>query len=37
VLYVGAVLWCLLTRPSTLTKAPARRPEEIAGGSFERP
>jgi alpha-1,6-mannosyltransferase len=37
VLYVGAVLWCLLTRPSTLTKAPVRRPEEIAGGSFERP
>jgi alpha-1,6-mannosyltransferase len=37
VLYVGAVLWCLLTRPSTLTKAPARRPEDIAGGSFERP
>jgi alpha-1,6-mannosyltransferase len=36
VLYVGAVLWCLLTRPSTLTKAHARRPEEIAGGSFER-
>jgi alpha-1,6-mannosyltransferase len=36
VLYVGAVLWCWLTRPSTLTKAPARRPEEIAGGSFER-
>jgi alpha-1,6-mannosyltransferase len=37
VLYVGAMLFCLLTRPSTLTKAPARRPEEIAGGSFERP
>jgi hypothetical protein len=37
VLYVGAVLWCLLTRPSPLAKAPARRPEEIAGGSFERP
>jgi hypothetical protein len=37
VLYVGAVLWCLLTRPSPLAKASARRPEEIAGGSFERP
>ena len=37
VLYVGAVLWCLLTRPSAPTNAPARRPEEIAGGSFERP
>jgi len=37
VLYVGAALWCLLTRPSTATKAPARPPEEIAGGSFERP
>ena len=36
VLYVGAVLWCLLTRPSTATKAPAHRPEDIAGGSFER-
>jgi hypothetical protein len=32
VLYVGAVLWCLLTRPSPLAKASARRPEEIAGG-----
>jgi hypothetical protein len=37
VLYVGATLWCVLTRPSTLTGAPARRPEDIAGGSFERP
>ena len=37
VLYVGATLWCVLTRPSTLTGATARRPEEIAGGSFERP
>jgi hypothetical protein len=37
VLYVGAVFWCLLTRPSPLAKASARRPEEIAGGSFERP
>jgi hypothetical protein len=31
------VFWCLLTRPSPLAKASARRPEEIAGGSFERP
>jgi alpha-1,6-mannosyltransferase len=37
VIYVGAVFWCLLTRPSPLAKASARRPEEIAGGSFERP
>jgi hypothetical protein len=37
VLYVGAVLWCLLTRPSPLKRVPARSPAEIAGGSFERP
>jgi hypothetical protein len=36
VLYVGAVLWCLLTRTPPLAKVLARRPEEIAGGSFER-
>jgi alpha-1,6-mannosyltransferase len=37
VLYVGAMLWCVLTRPSTLAGSSARRSEEIAGGSFERP
>src|SRR5262249_29244092 len=37
VLYVGAVLWCLLTRPPPLKRVPARSPAEIAGGSFERP
>jgi hypothetical protein len=36
-LYLGAILWCVLTRPSTLAGSSARRPEDIAGGSFERP
>jgi alpha-1,6-mannosyltransferase len=35
-LYLGAILWCVLTRPSTLAGSSARRPEDIAGGSFER-
>jgi len=37
VLYVGAVLWCLLTRPSTMAPAPARSAGQVTGGSFGHP
>jgi hypothetical protein len=34
VLYVGAVLWCLLTRPSAITPISAHSPSQVAGESF---
>jgi hypothetical protein len=34
VLYVGAVLWCLLTRPSAITPIPAHSPSQVTGESF---
>jgi alpha-1,6-mannosyltransferase len=37
VLYVGAVLWCLLTRPSTVAPVPARSAGQVTGGSFGHP
>jgi hypothetical protein len=33
-LYVGAVLWCLLTRPSAITPMPAHSPSQVTGESF---
>jgi alpha-1,6-mannosyltransferase len=36
-LYVGAVLWCVLTRPSTMSPAPEHGPGEVTGGSFGHP